>query len=171
MTTAQKELLVLMLLAAVFCLALAPSMLETRTLVRDDLRQQDLAQLKRALEDYYNKHEYYVTAPSQKTECTSSNEPESWFFGDQSVLLKEKIVQALPHDLREPQGYVYRYCVTKLENNKTAGYFLEARFEGSRHKPGSGFDEDENRKYHFLIQNDQNQILYRVCGGTELQCQ
>lgn len=171
MTTTQKELLILLVLTAIFLLALIPSLIEVRTLTRDDLRQQDMAHLKRAIEDYYNKHEYYVTSPSADTACTRSDDMQSWFFGKQSVLLKEKIVSALPHDLREQKGFAYRYCVTSLANGKTTGYFLEAQFEGTRYKPGSGFDEDEYRKYHFLIQKDQNQILYRVCGGTDLQCQ
>lgn len=64
----------------------------------------------------------------------------------------------------------YRYVVTNTAANHTQGYYLEAQLE--RRAPDAlGFDEDEKRKYHFRVLNEKSHTLYRVCGGTETQCQ
>lgn len=130
LSLAQKELLAVGLLAAGLLVALLPSLFIQRAEVRDDLKRQDIATLKRQAEDFYNQHEYY------------------------------------PDELPSP----YRYLITDTAAQHTQGYYLEAQLE----RPSVnmvGFDEDEKRKYHFRVLSENNQTLYRVCGGTELQCQ
>ena len=130
LSLAQKEATALAALAALLLVALLPSLLIQRTEVRDDLKRQAIATLKRQAEDFYNKHEYY------------------------------------PDELPSP----YRYVVTDTAATHTQGYYLEAQLERPQ-VDTRGFDEDEKRKYHFRMLNENNQILYRVCGGTEMQCQ
>lgn len=130
LSLARRESLVLAGLIAMFLLALLPSLLTQRAEVRDDLKRQDIATLKRQAEDFYNQHEYY------------------------------------PDELPSP----YRYMVTDTAANHTQGYYLEAQLERPQ-ADTLGFDEDEKRKYHFRVLNVNNQTLYRVCGGTERQCQ
>lgn len=73
--------------------------------------------------------------------------------------------QYYPDQLPSP----YRYIVTQRQQQHASGYYLEATQE--RHSADTiGFDEDEKRKYHFRVLNENNQTLYRVCGGTETQC-
>ncbi len=127
---AQKETISLAALVVLLLVALVPSLLRQRTEVRDDLKRQAIATLKRQAEDFYNKHEYY------------------------------------PDQLPSP----YRYVVTDTAAMHTQGYYLEAHMERPQ-ADTRGFDEDEKRKYHFRVLNENNQILYRVCGGTEMQCQ
>jgi hypothetical protein len=149
-----------------------------RAAVRDDLRQTDLALLKHALEQYYNLRNRYVTPPSHQAECTSSADPNSWLFGSSSPLLHDRLIDAIPHDVREGQRFAYHYCVTSLgledeeaPGKKLAdGYFLEARLEQDR-PDEIGFDEDEQRKYHYRVLHEGNTVLYRVCGGVERQCE
>lgn len=64
----------------------------------------------------------------------------------------------------------YSYHVTSQEESGATGYFLEAQFEVEQ-KDQTTFDEDESRKFHYRILHQENKILYRVCGGTETQCQ
>lgn len=130
LSLAQKEAVTLAALVVLLLLALVPSLLTQRAEVRDDLKRQDIAALKRQAEDFYNQHEYY------------------------------------PDELPSP----YRYVVTDTAAQHTQGYYLETQLE----RPLAntlGFDEDEKRKYHFRVVNENKQTLYRVCGGIELQCQ
>ncbi|MFH1353993.1 MAG: hypothetical protein ABIH36_01775 [bacterium] len=64
----------------------------------------------------------------------------------------------------------YRYVVTGQDESGATGYYLEAQFEVEQ-KNQAAFDEDESRKFHYRILHQENKILYRVCGGSELQCQ
>lgn len=127
---AQKEIAASGVLVIALLSALLPSFFIQRAEVRDDLKRQDIAALKRQAEDFYNQYEYY------------------------------------PDELPSP----YRYVVTDTAAQHTQGYYLETKLE----RPSVnmvGFDEDEKRKYHFRVVNENNQTLYRVCGGTEIQCQ
>jgi hypothetical protein len=124
--------------------------------------------MKRALEQYYNLHEFYVTAPSGKDECTQSSDT-SWFFGNTSPLLQEQLMDAIPHDVRESKGFTYSYCVTSTKNKKTTGFYLEAELE-SNEPEGAFFDEDELRKFDYLVLQENGRKVYRVCGGEDMQC-
>ncbi|MBI4022144.1 MAG: hypothetical protein HY372_02210 [Candidatus Andersenbacteria bacterium] len=155
LTVAQREYLVLAILALIFVVALIPSLLTSRALVRDGLRKQDITYLKRSLENYYNQRNIYPPIP---VDCITTGQPAAWTF-----------VTALPHDIREQPGFVYRYCATSATPLGTTGYFLEAQFES--YAPDTrAFDEDEQRKFHFRILHEDGKTLYRVCGGEEMQC-
>jgi type II secretory pathway pseudopilin PulG len=147
------------------------SIFYARTAVRDDLRKQDITNIKHALEQYFNTHEFYVTSPenSQQLTCTQ-NSPDSWLFSDASPLLREQFIDAIPHDVRESKGHVYRYCVTSLSRGKATGFYLEAQLE-SKAPVGVFFDEDEERKFGFRVLKENGKRLYRVCGGQETQCE
>jgi type II secretory pathway pseudopilin PulG len=95
-----------------------------RAAVRDDLRKQDLTNIKRSLEQYFNTHNTYLSPPSGKAECTRSSQ-ESWFFGDASPLLKKQFIDAIPHDVRESRGFTYTYCSTVMDGSKTTGFYLK----------------------------------------------
>lgn len=140
-----------------------------RAAVRDDLRKQDMTNIKRALEQYYNAHEFYVSPPDGQISCTQSS-PPSWLFGDASPLLQEQFIDAIPHDVRESRGFTYTYCVTSLQGAYADGFYLEATLE-SNEPVGISFDEDEQRKFGYRVLRENGQRLYRVCGGKESQCQ
>lgn len=151
---------------------LTVAIFNARAYVRDDLRRQDLTNIKRALEQYYNKHERYPTpkpmsdsAPS----CTSSNDLNSWFFGMNSPLITEQFTDVMPHDTREEKGVAYTYCITHA-SSPGQSYYLEAQLEGN-YELGRAFDEDEQRKFHYLILRENDRTFYRVCGGKEKQCE
>lgn len=63
-----------------------------------------------------------------------------------------------------------RYVATQRTSQEALGYYLET---GLEHAPGGrgGFDQGEGRKYYYLILPVGNDIVYRVCGGTEMMCQ
>lgn len=168
MTTARWEYTALGVFVLMMVALVIPALLAARATVRDDLRQTDITNLKRALEQYYNVHLSYVT-PLGTEGCTASGR-ESWFFGDASPLLREQFIDAIPHDIREADGLTYRYCVTKRDTaGRASGYFLEAqleRWQAARHN----FDEDERRKFHYQILHQDGTVLYRVCGGEEQRC-
>lgn len=160
----------MLLLGTLFVFFLIQAVLPARAEVRDDLRRQDITNLKHSLEHYFNQHEYYPTPPSGLPACTTSS-PESWFFGSTSPLLKEQHIDAIPHDVRENRGYHYSYCVTAHGGSgRTQGYYLQAQLERPEAQQRS-FDEDEARKFHFRVLHEQDRILYRVCGGNEKQCE
>lgn len=142
-----------------------------KSMVRDDLRRQDMTNLKGALERYYNAHTIYVSPPDQTTKplCTTSGD-DSWFFGKKSPLLTEQFIDAIPHDVREGEKSTYQYCAThRNAQGKTVGYVLQAIQEQPA-KTGVFFDEDEKRKFSYQISNENNQFFYRVCGGEETLC-
>lgn len=158
------------LVGTAFLIICIAAILPARAEVRDDLRRQDVTNLKKAAEQYFNLHEYYPTPPAGVSRCTSSS-PESWFFGESSSLLRGQHIDAIPHDVRERRGYHYAYCVTSRDGtDKTAGYYLQAQLERPEMEQRS-FDEDETRKFHFRILHESDQVLYRVCGGNEKQCE
>src|SRR5687768_3132610 len=106
LTTARREYLVLAVLLIIFLVSLIPSLLTSRAHVRDGLRRQDITSLKRSLEQFYNEHEYYPpvrqAGPAvDGASCITSLEPDRWPF-----------IEALPHDVRENNGFLYRYCIT-----------------------------------------------------------
>lgn len=164
-----QEYRVVLVLVGIFLLLLIPAVWLARAEVRDDLRRQDITNLKRAIEQYFNRHQYYPTPPT--TEACTSSSPDSWFFGDRAALLREQHIDVIPHDVRENQQYYYSYCATAYDRNgKTRGYYLQAQLE----RPAAAtraFDEDEERKFYFRVLNDHDQVLYRVCGGNEKQCE
>lgn len=131
MTRAQVEYLVLLGGAICFLSFLIPSLRAQRALARDDGRQQIIAYLRRELEDYNNKHNYY------------------------------------PLTFTTPAGF--EYVTTQTSGQQAVGYYLQTALEYSPSGNG-GFDEDEARKYFYLIVQDHGRILYRVCGGLENQC-
>lgn len=164
----KRELLVLCSAGLLFTGIAAYSISYARAAVRDDLRKQDLTNIKRSLEQYYNAHEFYVTPPNGKTGCTE-NTQDSWFFSDNSPLLKEQFIDALPHDVRESKGFSYLYCVSAIKNNHTSGFYLEASLEANVDE-GVFFDEDENRKFGYRVLLEHDKKIYRICGGEEQQC-
>ncbi|MBI3255349.1 MAG: hypothetical protein HYZ63_00075 [Candidatus Andersenbacteria bacterium] len=169
MASAQHEFTVITVLVLVFAAFSAYAITNGRAYIRDDLRQQDITHLKQALERYYNVHEYYLTPPNGRNGCTSSGEG-SWFFGNANSLLQEQHIDAIPHDVREAKGFVYKYCATQSAQNRTTGYYLEAQLESNKH-PGTYFDEDESRKFTYVITQEGARTLYRVCGGNEPLCE
>lgn len=166
---AKRELLIIIIAIIPLAIITIYSISYARQAVRDDLRKQDITNIKRALEQYYNAHDSYVLPPSKEPECTT-NAKESWFFGDKSPLLQEQFIDAIPHDVRESRGFTYTYCVTSVSNNRATGFYLQASLEGEEPE-GVFFDEDEKRKFNYLVLLEQEKRLYRVCGGEELQCQ
>lgn len=145
--------------------------LYNREVVRDDIRRDDLTNLKHALEAYYNVYNVYPTSPQKTIDCTFSNDPQSWFFGNASPLFKAHVIDALPHDLHESTERRYAYCVTALDGTGNAsGYYLEASLEVDA-PDAVHFDEDEDRKFHYRIVHDHGVPFIRVCGGEEHQCQ
>lgn len=165
---AKRELTVV-LTASILLLFLASySVSYARTAVRDDLRKQDMTNLKRALERYNNLHTFYVTPPDGKVGCTSSS-ADSWFFGEQSPLVKEQFIDAIPHDVREDRGFTYSYCTTDIQKKVATSFYLEAMFESDMPE-GIFFDEDEQRKFDYRVLYENGKTLYRVCGGEEKQC-
>lgn len=170
MNTRRWEYLVAGTLLAIIGILVARAVWYARQEVRDDLRKQDLTNIKRALEQYFNKHEQYAGPASGTSQpaCTTSGDANSWLFGETSPLLQEKFITALPHDVREGRGRSYRYCAS-VTNGQAAGFVLEAQLE-SIAKPGIFFDEDEQRKFHYRILESNSQTIYRLCGGTELSC-
>lgn len=146
-----------------------PAFREAREDVRDDLRKNDLTNLKRSLEAYYNDFEKYPFSNKDNDPCTQSNDLNSWLFSGDSLLLLGQYIDAIPHDVRESSGFVYRYCVTSYRDQPGRGFFLEAQLEDNP-PVGLYFDEDERRKFDYRILTEDGKTLYQVCGGTELQC-
>lgn len=169
-TTFHRERITVAIFAIILLFLFAHAFLSMRTEIRDDIRRQDITNLKRALEQYNNKYTYYVSPPTTEPECTTSNDSASWFFGATSPLLTEKFIDALPHDVRESTTRSYRYCVTDVKHDHATGFFLEATLERPQTNT-TAVDEDEQRKYEYRVLNESNHTLYRVCGGTETQCQ
>ncbi|MGH9857590.1 MAG: hypothetical protein ACRD4B_07075 [Acidobacteriota bacterium] len=149
---------------------LLSSFITARAQVRDELRKQDLTNLKHAVEMYNNAHGYYPAPPSGTPGCTRSDDRSSWLFNEESPLLKEQHLDAIPHDVREQRGHIYTYCVTDVKDNQGLGFYLQAQFEVDQADTRT-FDEDESRKFHYRILHDEETILYRICGGNEKQCQ
>lgn len=157
------------LVASILLLILGSySIVYSRTAVRDDLRRQDITNLKRSLEAYNNLHTFYITPPDAQLGCTTSSS-DSWFFGEESPLVKEQFIDAIPHDVRENKGFMYSYCVTGIQKRVTNSFYLEATLE-SNVPEGVYFDEDEKRKFDYRILYENGKTLYRVCGGEEKQC-
>lgn len=176
MTRAHSEYLIASGIVLVLIILLGTAGLRARAEVRDDLRRADITNLKHAVEMYYNDHAFYPTPPGSPEVqlgtpplCTSSDQIDSWLFGNDSPLLEEGHINAMPHDVREMQGRVYTYCATKVQASQTQGFFFQARLEVNQRDQIS-FDEDEARKFTYRVLHENSQVLYRVCGGTETQC-
>lgn len=165
---AQYEVIALVVLCGIFGFFLLNGLFHARTVVRDDLRRQDITNLKRAAEQYNNAFTYYPTPPDGSVGCTESS-LESWLFGEDSPLVTGHFINAIPHDVREERGHIYRYCVTDVSNQKAVSYFFEATLEIDQPE-GTAFDEDEDRKFDYRILHEDGKTLYRVCGGEESQC-
>lgn len=166
--TAKHELRVIGCALFLFLGLATYSISYARAAVRDDLRKQDVTNMKRALEQYYNVHGSYVTPPREASRCTSTN-PDSWFFGNSSPLLQAQFIDAIPHDVRESKGFVYSYCTSGATENGAQAFYLEATME-SNVREGVFFDEDEQRKFGYRVLLEDGEKLYRVCGGDEQQC-
>lgn len=145
------------------------AVVHARTAVRDDLRKTDMTTLKHGMEMYYNQHIFYPTPPEGEISCTEVTDENSWLFSRQSPLLKEQHLDAIPHDVREGQGHIYRYCATDIQDAAAAGYYLEARLEVEQ-PDAIALDEDDARNFNYRILHEDGKILYRVCGGVETQC-
>ena len=161
------------IIAALFMLGVflaVNAIIAARTQVRDDLRRDDVTNIKRGLEMYYNKFNTYPSPPEYPLVCTQSNDQNSWFFGENSPLLKSQSIDAIPHDVREKANHIYQYCPTQVQNGEVSGYYIQAWLEVEQPSQ-TGFDEDEMRKFHYRIVTEQGKTLYRVCGGTEQQCE
>lgn len=170
MNRGRAELWGLVIFALLALFFIVPAFQAARAEVRDDLRRQDITNLKRALEGYNNIYTHYVTPPKAAAACTTSS-ADSWFFGERSPLLKEQVLDVIPHDVREQAGLVYTYCVTQWdENGQAGGYYLQATLEQDA-LDMVGFDEDELRKFSYRIMHEAGRVQYRVCGGNEKQCE
>lgn len=143
------------------------AVLQARMEVRDNLRKDDLANLKRGIEYYNNARGFYPVV--NEGVCTHSNESGSNIFGTKSILTEKQYIDAIPHDVRESANHIYRYCATEQTDSQAQGYFLEAQLEENLPEQ-TGFDEDESRKFDYRILHENDKVLYRVCGGTETQC-
>lgn len=165
---AKREFLVVLGTSVLLLILGSYSVLYARTAVRDDLRKQDITNLKRALEAYNNLHTFYITPPNGKVGCTTSSS-DSWFFGEHSPLIKEQFIDAIPHDVRESRGHIYSYCVTNIQKKTANSFYLEAELE-SNVPEGIFFDQDEQRKFDYRVLYENGKTLYRVCGGEEKQC-
>lgn len=170
MTRAQIEYMVAGIITMILVALLLNSVIHARAAVRDDLRKTDLSDLKRGSEMYFNQHMFYPAPLDHTLGCTSSDDPHSWFFGHKSPLLIEQRLNAIPHDVRETQGYTYRYCITDIQNETAAGYYFEAQLEVNQ-PDIVAVDEDETRNFTYRVLHEERKILYRVCGGTEKQCE
>lgn len=169
MTRAKLEYVAVAAMSAALLLLLLPAMLHARADTRDDLRRTDLANLKRAAEMYFNQHAFYPTPAAGQAACTKGDDANSWLFGNESPLLKEQHIDAIPHDVREGRGHAYQYCVTDTVDNAAAGYYFQAQLEVDQ--PDTvDHDYDESRNYDYRVLHEDGQTLYRVCGGTEPQC-
>ncbi len=157
--------------ALVFALLIytAHGIIASRTAVRDNLRKEDVTNMKHALEAYFNAHEFYMTPPEEKPACTHSNEEGSWFFSSNSALLTEQYVDALPHDVREHKGYAYTYCAIDVNEKGAQGYTLQAKLEIDQ-KDACLFDEDESRKFEYQISHKDRDTIYTVFGGSAPTC-
>lgn len=170
MDQSSQEYRALLVLGTLLVIGLLQAVVPARAEVRDDLRRQDITNLKRSIEQYFNRREFYPTPPTGKSACTSSS-PDSWFFGKSSPLLREQYIDVIPHDVREYREHYYAYCTTTSDSaGKTQGYYLQAQLERPE-VPLRSFDEDESRKFYFRILREDDQVLYRVCGGNEKQCE
>lgn len=168
MRVAQREYFAIGTIGLVFLLFLAPAFFASRTEVRDELRRRDIANLKRGFEKYNNAKNHYGLIAKDGPNCTTTNDPASGLLGDKSELLKGGFIDAIPHDVRDRD---YFYCATDInEEDKVMGFYLEAQLERP-HEDQVGFDEDEMRKFNYRILNEDSKIKYRVCGGTEKQCE
>lgn len=170
MTRAGLEYTIAAAVGCIVLMLLLSAVIHARAAVRDDLRRTDITTLKRGTEMYFNRHEFYQTPPDAKTGCTNVADENSLLFGGESLLLKEQHIDAIPHDVRESRDHTYRYCVTDIQNGAAQGYFFEAQLEVEQ--PDTvALDEDETRNFTYRILHEDSKILYRVCGGTETQCQ
>lgn len=174
MTRRRWEYAALTIMGVIIGILISRATIIARGEVRDDLRTQDMTDLKRALEQYFNTHEQYISPPAElgsasQPVCTTSAATDSWFFGASSPLVKEKFIAAMPHDLRESEGKSYRYCATVLKGGQAVGYTLEAQLEYPKPE-GTFFDEDELRKFHYRIMPADGYTIYRLCGGEEPSC-
>lgn len=167
-TRTRREYTAICILCTVFFGFALYGVMHARTAVRDDLRRQDITNLKRALEQYYNVHNSYISAPGNVLGCTHSS-PDSWFFGEKSPIVTGQFIDAIPHDVREQKGYMYTYCATINSDTQATGFYLQAMQESEKDE-GVFFDEDEQRKFDYRILKENGKNLYRVCGGEELQC-
>lgn len=177
MNRAKIEYLIATCICVTLLILLALTGLRARAAVRDDLRRTDITNLKRAAEMYFNQHDFYPSPPESgeitngtPPVCTSSEQENSWLFGNSSPLLREGHINAIPHDVRETKGRVYMYCATRARAGETQGYFFQAHLEEDQ-PDEVNFDDDETRKFTYRILHENGQVLYRVCGGTETQCQ
>lgn len=166
---AQWESLVITAVMLLGVSLLASAFTAARAHVRDDLRRDDLTNLRQGIEMYYNKHVQYLAPPPSAPLCTNTNDPTSWLFADNSPLLKSQSINAIPHDVREKQGHTYQYCATNISNGAAGGYYLQAQLEVDQPSL-KAFDNDEKRKHYYRILTEADAIFYRVCGGTEQQC-
>ena len=189
-STAKHEYLAIAFLALTALIFLIPAALHARQIARDDMRKIDLSQFKRTLEHYHNQHDHYLTPPTDVLTnqptlplCTNQADPDSWFFGPSSPLRANGFLPTMPTDPhrthRTDHAHSYTYCVTELSDKATTtGYYVETTLEQTipSNQLGTGFDEDEQRKYHYRqlavpSKTTPAIIKYRVCGGTETQCQ
>lgn len=170
MTRPQIEYLAAGIISAILLVFLLNAVVHARAAVRDDLRRTDITTLKRGAEMYYNQHAFYPAPPENEPSCTEVSNENSWLFHPQSPLLKEQHINAIPHDVRESRGHTYKYCATHVESGHTIGYFFEAQLEVDQPEIVT-LDEDETRNFTYRILHEDGKILYRVCGGTETQCQ
>lgn len=170
MTRTQIEYSIAAVLAAILLAFLLNAVVHARAAVRDDLRKTDITTLKRGTEMYFNRYNFYHTPPHKQPSCTTVTEEDSWLFRGTSPLLKEQHLNAIPHDVRENRGHTYRYCATKIESGNTTGYYFEAQLEVEQ-PDVIALDEDETRNFTYRILHEDGKILYRICGGTETQCQ
>ena len=97
---------------------------------------------------------------------------EDWFF---DAFLRRETTLTGPLQIPKPRaGYPLRYCSTAVAEKQDAGgplasgYFVEATLENIR-EDSVTFNTEHNVAERTL--NENGRTLYRICGGTETQCE
>ncbi len=157
--------------ALLFFLLLLPAVRDARRDARDDQRLNDLSQIKRTLEQYYNMHSVFPrTSRAEPLTCVFSdtNDWGSLGMSEDSFLFDPP----LPRE-RQWRRFPYAYCPTtvgqKRDEGSMSGFFLQAALEHPR-LSGSGFDTQEGRNFRYRVIYDRTWTFYRICGGDDPSC-
>lgn len=155
----------LLLLAALFALALAPAIVRARREFRDGTRRDDLGLLKHTMEMFFNAHETYPAPQSGEESCATTDRADDWLFGAKGILADQELVERVPRDPLAAAGWQYRYCVTEQDDAGATAWYVQARLENARDAQ-HGFDPEQGHNYYFRITRDGDATYFDICGGT-----